>query len=261
MLVSTAMRSIKALTSSMALATSALLAAACSSGGAPTPGGGPTPVLAVGVHTPEAFLDKYESWPDAYKFRVNDDLVVLLAYPSDVLDFAGSVFIDHIPSASSATLAHRAASGGEAGPSWRIDTGVGPQGRRVLVAALANLGLMTRIAVRQDALASSYSSVQETAQRAILIVYVVPFGESGHSFDFYAEIIGGPDDDPELYCVGDGWDLGNIVTEHPEPCATRTVEPTITRLFKQSNSYVEKGTYVVTFTTGPLHGTTTVTVP
>ena len=243
-----------------------LLAGACASGGGPaaTPDRGPvatsTPAPAEGgAGTPNAALAKFEVWPSAYKFRVSGDVVVLLAYPSQLFDFAGSVFIDHIPSTSSATLAFRA---GDSGPQWRINGQASPDGRRALVAALGDQALTVRIAAWQAALEmAGYSTVEESERQAVLTVYAIPFGETDHAFDFFAEIIGGPDIDPELYCVGDQWDLGNIATVHSDTCGPLWVDPRITRLFRQSNSYPQPGNYEVTFRTGPLEGTVAVVVP
>jgi hypothetical protein len=79
-----------------------LLQAACVQA-SPTPT--PTPKPAVqGVHTPDGMRAQYERWPDDYKVAIDEEVVVLFAYPSPIIDWAGFAFINHIPLASSVTL-------------------------------------------------------------------------------------------------------------------------------------------------------------
>jgi len=87
----------------VSVAGSAILLAACALA-SPTPTPTPQPA-ALGVHTPEDLRRQFETWPEKYKFAIDQDVVVRLAYPSPIIDWAGFAFIDHIPSASSLTLA------------------------------------------------------------------------------------------------------------------------------------------------------------
>lgn len=77
-----------------------LLQAACVQA-SPTPT--PKPA-AEGVHTPDDMRAQYERWPDDYKVAIDEEVVMLFAYPSPIIDWAGFAFIKHIPSASSVTL-------------------------------------------------------------------------------------------------------------------------------------------------------------
>ena len=69
-------------------------AAACNSG---SPGGG-----ASGVG--EAIRDQFERHPEAYRFAVDDDVVVRVAYPSDVIRWSWAAILTHIPTLSSIEL-------------------------------------------------------------------------------------------------------------------------------------------------------------
>jgi hypothetical protein len=53
-----------------------------------------------GIHTPEQLRQHIEDWPAAYKIVVDEDIVIRFAYPDPILDWAGSAFVDHIPSMS-----------------------------------------------------------------------------------------------------------------------------------------------------------------
>jgi len=83
----------------------ALVAASLVACGAESPTPTPTPrPVSQGVHTSEDMRAQYDRWPDAYKFAVSDDVVVLLAYPMGNGTWAGFAFIHDIPSVSSVTL-------------------------------------------------------------------------------------------------------------------------------------------------------------
>lgn len=56
------------------------------------------------VHTPEQMRLQYNCHPQEYKFQVNEDVVVLFAYPDPMIDWVGLAFINHIPSVSSVVL-------------------------------------------------------------------------------------------------------------------------------------------------------------
>ncbi len=79
----------------------ALFALACAPPGTPTPTPSPR---AQGIHTTEDMRARYERWPEEYKFALDGDTVVLFAYPSPIIDWAGFAFINHMPWVSSVTL-------------------------------------------------------------------------------------------------------------------------------------------------------------
>ena len=86
------------------LSIAAFLLAACGGAGPPpTPTPTPQPSVA-GVHTPEDMRAQFAGWPDEYKLALNETVVILFAYPSQLLDWAGGAFLHHIPSVSSVVL-------------------------------------------------------------------------------------------------------------------------------------------------------------
>lgn len=56
------------------------------------------------IKTPEDMQIRFDSWPDQYKTQITPDLVVMFAYDIPTVDWAGVVFINHIPSFSSMIL-------------------------------------------------------------------------------------------------------------------------------------------------------------
>lgn len=82
----------------------------------------PTPRPATdGIHTPQDMKAQYERWPEGYKFAVEQDVVVLFAYPSPMVDWAGFAFVNHIPSVSSVTLGKPfsiVTADGNVAPAW-----------------------------------------------------------------------------------------------------------------------------------------------
>lgn len=57
-----------------------------------------------GIHTPEDYRLQYEGWPEEHRFAIDDEVKVLFAYPSGIIDWAWFASINHIPSASAVTL-------------------------------------------------------------------------------------------------------------------------------------------------------------
>lgn len=57
-----------------------------------------------GIHTPEDYRLQYEGWPEEHKLAIDDEVKVLFAYPSGIIDWAWFASINHIPSASAVTL-------------------------------------------------------------------------------------------------------------------------------------------------------------
>ena len=82
-------------------------------GCAPKPGD--TPVVAPtsiaaclpsSVFTAEEMRTRVDCHPDEFKLEINQDTVVLFAFPDPLLDWVGPVFIVHIPSVSETVLDH-----------------------------------------------------------------------------------------------------------------------------------------------------------
>ncbi len=84
---------------------------------------------------------QFTRWPEEYKFAIDDEVVVLFAYPSDIIDWAGAAFINHIPSVSTVVLYTVFSS--ETRRSYNNDGG-----RTRLEAVLADEALMQSIEAR-----------------------------------------------------------------------------------------------------------------
>ncbi len=69
------------------------VAAACSSGSPPS-----------GAGVAKAVWDQFERHPEAYRFAVDDDVVVRVAYPSEVIRWSWAAILTHIPTLSSIEL-------------------------------------------------------------------------------------------------------------------------------------------------------------
>jgi hypothetical protein len=80
----------------------AMMVAVCAQA-APTATPAPMPPSR-GVHTPEDYRLQYEGWPEEHRFAIDDDVKVLFAYPSGIIDWAWFASISHLPSASAVTL-------------------------------------------------------------------------------------------------------------------------------------------------------------
>lgn len=57
-----------------------------------------------GIETPEDMQRQYKRHPDEHKFSIDDDLVVMFAYPDSNIRWTGMVFIHHFPSVSEIAL-------------------------------------------------------------------------------------------------------------------------------------------------------------
>ena len=89
-----------------------------------------------------------------------------------------------------------------------------------------------------------------------------PAAGEAMTYDFAAELIGGPDNNEKLYCTGTGWDFGDGTAFASIPmCIQWTPDITIQRNFEQTHTYEAPGTYEVTFTRGHLSQTFSVDVP
>ena len=56
------------------------------------------------VFTEEDMRARVDCHPNEYKMEISKDTVVLFAFPDPIMDWAGSVFVVHIPSVSEAVL-------------------------------------------------------------------------------------------------------------------------------------------------------------
>lgn len=119
----------------------------------------PFPIFAA-VRTAEDMRAQFDSWPDEYKMRIDQDTVVLLAFPSPIIDWAWEASIRHIPSVSSAGI-HRpwTVRNTSDGSRWKEECGEivlsqevcierhyeGENGKARLEAALADPEIMAKI--------------------------------------------------------------------------------------------------------------------
>lgn len=87
-------------------------------------------------------------------------------------------------------------------------------------------------------------------------------GVESRMFTFAAEIVGGPDNNPDLYCVASTWGLGDgpPLTVTPS-CTPWTPDVAIPRRFEVSHTYADPGSYEATFAYGPLTASVVVEVP
>ncbi len=77
-------------------------------------------------------------------------------------------------------------------------------------------------------------------------------GES-RTFRFIAEIRGGPDNNPDLYCVATTWRFGDGPPLASSPgCAPWTPEVRIRRRFETVHAYEAPGSYETSLSYGPL---------
>jgi hypothetical protein len=73
-----------------------------------------------------------------------------------------------------------------------------------------------------------------------------------------ADIVGGPDNNKDLYCHGIEWQFGDGMGVAMMPgCIMWTSESKIQRHFEETYTYNSPGTYEVIFTYGPLAPTST----
>jgi hypothetical protein len=56
------------------------------------------------VFTAEDMRARVDCHPDDYKIEIDNDTVVLLAFPDPLLDWVGHIFIMHLPSVSEVVL-------------------------------------------------------------------------------------------------------------------------------------------------------------
>jgi hypothetical protein len=81
------------------------------------------------------------------------------------------------------------------------------------------------------------------------------------AYRFVAMIAGGPDNNPDLYCVATTWGFGDAPSMTVTPsCAPWTPEVSIQRRLEMSHIYEAPGRYDVTVAYGPLTAQTTLQV-
>ncbi len=78
--------------------------------------------------------------PNDYKLWINTDTAVLFAFPWPTIDWAGPIFIDHIPSVSQAVV--------NIDGSLILEDYKSPEGRAAIEAVMNNPGLMSDILAR-----------------------------------------------------------------------------------------------------------------
>ena len=77
----------------------------------------------------------------------------------------------------------------------------------------------------------------------------------------FAEIVGGPDNNKELYCVGTTWQFGDGNGFAMTPgCIPWTSESKFQRTFEEKYSYGGPGTYELSFSHGALTASTTIEI-
>ena len=132
------------------------------------------------------------------------------------------------------------------------------QPRRIFSVIYA-LCVLSAAACEAQGSLSPESSVQSEVR---LTVTANQLGGEPRTFEFVAEIAGGADNEPSLYCQATTWEFGDGpgLTVTPS-CAPYSPETRITRRFAMKHSYSEPGTYDVTFVYGPLRAQRTVQVP
>lgn len=83
-----------------------VLAIGCTPQVTPTQIAGPTSVACFpqSVFTAEDMRARVDCHPDDYKMEINNETVVLFAFPDPLLDWVGPVFVIHVPSVSEVVL-------------------------------------------------------------------------------------------------------------------------------------------------------------
>jgi hypothetical protein len=84
-----------------------LFAIGCVPKSIPTPVTAPTSIAScfpASVFTADEMRARVDCHPDEYKLEIDQDTVVLFAFPDPLLDWVGPVFVIHIPSVSEAVL-------------------------------------------------------------------------------------------------------------------------------------------------------------
>ena len=96
-----------------------------------------------------------------------------------------------------------------------------------------------------------------------VILWVEPVGNADFTVKLRAEIVGGLDNNSNLYCQSFRWWLGNgIEMSYDGLCAHAWNADVINdREYEQVVTYDAPGTYEASFEFGPISGTTTVTIP
>jgi hypothetical protein len=86
--------------------------------------------------------------------------------------------------------------------------------------------------------------------------------DDARTYRFFAEIVGGPDDDSSLYCKATTWDYGDAPALSVTPsCAPWSPGTKIPRRFETSHAYESQGKYQLSFSYGPLTASRIIEVP
>ncbi len=204
------------------------------------------------VLTPEDERAQFECHPEAYKFTIDQETVVMFTYPTEALDFAGFASIHHIPSVSSFAL-NPPSFGGTLRSYGDQQVAItkhyqSEAGRTRLEAVLADEGLMGRILAYKGALATSMEEFH------VRLNYELD-ASLPRRVTLFADITGGEDDSPELYCKETRWYFGDgTVSETLPDCGDWKPGVKGTRHLETTYGYKKPGEYVVTFSYGNLKG-------
>src|SRR5262245_58497080 len=112
-------------------------------------------------------------------------------------------------------------------------------------------------------MAQGLTTPEQSVQSEIrLVLSANQVSGQSRALEFVAEITGGADNEPSLYCQATTWDFGDgpPLTMTPS-CAPYSPDVRITRRLVMKHTYSASGTYNVTLTYGPLRAQTTVQVP
>ena len=241
----------------------ALLLAGC--GPEPTPTATPEPLSpSAGVHTAEQALGQYEGWPDGYKFQYSDDIQVKFTFPWSMATWPGRVSIAYVPTASAAWLdpwttpKNQVDATSATGRLWRVSDG-SDEGLAALLAALADEALQAKIDAWLVA-DRPWAGPDDVAQTPILFMWAEP-ADSALTKLLKAEIVGGPDNNRDLYCTGGFWRFGDGYGTGATPSCIPWRSSFVTnRHFAQRAVYSTRGTYEASVEIGPLSASTTVVV-
>ena len=183
----------------------------------PTPTPAPQPTVALGTEQ-ERMRACYEEWSEGLRFAYTDDIVVLFPPWWGGADYFARAMVWHVPSGSSAHLQWDNVTfivSGTPAPSptppslvWRY-YGESDSGRTALEDALADEGLQAKIDGWLAAIEPwPWSGPEDVARKAIVVMWA-ELMPGAREMLLKAEIVGGPENDLDLYCTGERWDFGD----------------------------------------------------
>ena len=131
----------------------------------------------------------------------------------------------------------------------------------IALAVIAGHGCISATARPPDMQPSEVARASTTQAGVRLTLVVSTVAGQPRTFQFVAEAIGGADNNPELYCVGNTWDFGDGPPLSVSPsCTPWTSESKIQRRYENTHAYEKAGLYEVRFTVGAFSAHTTLTV-